>query len=287
MFSLLEDVSSHLISHQDSTTATHADISAFWLALAQEGPQPDVATSAMQWLVHAAWLCHSRSAEASAQAAQPNSTTARLAHRLARVQLIESEGSVSVRIVSSEAESDREQRNAVRAHTSVAAAVRTIAQLSRAPSPAMRLSAAQSALQLLTSQRPSRPQQQASSEHKAAGSEPSNQHATSTNASAEPGSSAARRAVLLRDSALVQLGQAAMAGVSDVSTDVAAAWHQVLDRMAPAIMRIATSASRTTLPAFLLLHEVRLSSKLGCMYIWSQARDHHALLGAGWCEGAL
>ena len=222
----------------------------------------------MQWLVHAARLCHSRSAEASAQSAQPNSATARLAHRLARVQLIEGEGSMSVRIVSSEAESDREQNNAVRAHTFVAAAVRTTAQLSRANSPALRFSAAQSAFQLLQpSQRPVRPQQQASSEHKAAGSEPSNQHATSTNASAEPGSLAARRAVQLPDSALVQLGQAAMAGVSDVSADVAAAWHQVLDCMAPAIMRIATSASRSTLPAFLLLHEVRLSSKLACLYL--------------------
>ena len=227
----------------------------------------------MQWLVHAAWLCHSSSAEANARAAQPDSTIARLAHRLARVQLTESEGSMSVSIVSSKAESDREQRNASRAHTFVAAAVRAIAQSSRAPSAALRLSAAQGALQLLeTNQRAIRPQQQASSEHKAAGSEPSNQHAPSANASAEPASSAARRAVLLPDSGLVQLGQAAVAGVSDVSADVAAAWHQVLDCVAPAIMRIATSASRSTLPAFLLLHEVRLRPKIDrlCSISWKR-----------------
>ena len=229
----------------------------------------------MQWLVHAAQLCHSRLTEASARAAQPDSTTARLAHRLARVQLIESRGSMSVRIVSCQAESDREHKDAAKAQTFVAAAVRAIAQLSRSPSAALRLSATQSALQLLEmSQRPFRPQQHASSEPKAAQSEPGNQHAASTNAttSAEPGSSAARRAAVLPDSAVVQLGQAAVAGVSDVSADVATAWHQVLDCVAPAIMRIATSASRSTLPAFLLLHEVRLRPKIdrSCSISWKR-----------------
>ena len=262
ILSLLEDVSSHLISHQDSTTAMHADISAFWIALAEEVAQPEVATSAMQWLVHAAQLRHISSAGGYARAIQPDSTAARLAHRLARVQLSESEGSISVSIVSCKAESDSEQRNAGRAQTVVAAAVRAAVQLSRAPSAALRSSAARSALQLLeTSQRPFRPQQQAFTEPKAAQSEPSDQHAASNNAttSAEPGSSAARRAAVPPDSTLVQLGQAAVAGVSDVSADVAAAWRQVLDCMAPAIMQIATSASRSTLPAFLLLHEVKLS----------------------------
>ena len=221
----------------------------------------------MQWLVHAAQLCHIGSAEMNARAAQPDSTTARLAHRLARVQLAEREGTMSVRIVSSEAERDREQKDAAKAQTFVAAAVSAVAQLSRLPSAALRLSAAQSALQLFdTSPYPFRmPQQLSSSEPKTAGPEPSALHAAPIDAttSAGSGSSAARRAMGLPDSALVLLGQAAVAGVSDVNADVAAAWHHVLDCMAPAIMRIATSASRSTLPAFLLLHEVELRSRLG------------------------
>ena len=192
---------------------------------------------------------------------------------------------MSVGIVTFEAESDREQKDAARAQSFAAAAVSAIAQLSRAPSAAPRLSAAQSALQLFEiGQRHFTPQQQSPSEFKVAGPEPSDLHDTLTDVTISTLS--ARYPVVLPDSALVQLGQAAVAGVSDVGADVAAAWHQVVDCMAPAIMRVATSASRSTLPAFLLLHEVRLCLRLGHSCC-SVARATRGLLSAGWCEGAL
>ena len=64
-------------------------------------------------------------------------------------------------------------------------------------------------------------------------------------------------APLLEDSALVQLGHAAVKGLGDVSAEVAASWWRALDAIAPDITRIAGNASRTSLPAFLLLHNVR------------------------------
>lgn len=262
ILSLLEAVSIDLVSHRDRD----AEIRAFWLAMAQQEPEPDVSIAAMQWLVRDALEFHATATKGSFNTAADASTADSLVEQLARLQLTEVHGSIRVQISSSEGEASRAHRDIAAAQALSASAGASILSLSRGPLDAQRMAASQSALQLLQADPAplGEPATQQSPEHEPAGAQQAASQKAFTGTST--GNSSAISACLEDDSTLVQLGQAAVAGLNDVCAEVAASWRQVIDVMAPTITRIATNASRAE--AFLLLHEVRTRIQLyACSFI--------------------
>ena len=276
MLDFLAKASTKLISQSAADVTRGAQIRAFWLALANEASAPMVSIPAAQWLVHAALQSHTAAAQAAVQAPPGMSTESGLADRLASLNLSMHDEGVQAKITACE-ETDEGSIGPLEAPPAYAtAAVTAVAALSGAPDPAQRMTASQCALMLLKPGRGRFPQH--NMEHEvtsAAAAEALEWEPHSTQAEPMSDSLPADTAPVLEDSALVQLGHTAVRGLGDVSAAVAASWRRVLDAVAPDITRIAGNASRTSLAAFLLLHEVRrhyLMVNCACEVVFRQRR---------------